>query len=116
MSTSLDTPITLTTSTKIAALDPAGNFTTQEILGLIPGGLDANGTLNLSGETLSGVWANLANSVVVPDLSYFGFVKPGSGIKAGGMYWWDGHSGGGELILESSARIAIAPGLNGEYK
>lgn len=82
---------------------------------------DDFGTINLGNVTIgSGAFYEATTSVILPgqdgsggdQYSYFGWVDDTGADKAG-LYWWDSHSGGGELIIDSSARIALAPGING---
>lgn len=72
--------------------------------------LSASGQLNFTSTTPSGL-GSITRGIYLGDLEYFGMLKA-DGSKMGGLYGWEAHSGGGETILDSSGRIAIAPAIH----
>lgn len=74
------------------------------------------GRLNLSGTTLSGTGWNgngVADGIFLGDLQNLGFARPDGGAM-GSIYGWYNHdSDGGEFLMESTHRIALAQGENG---
>ena len=71
---------------------------------------DIAGRLVTDNLTPSG-FGSATKGIYVGDLQFFGMLKT-NGQKMGGLYGWEAHSGGGEVILDSASRIAIAPGAH----
>ena len=74
--------------------------------------LNVSGTLQMSTAVPAGQFAGVGGHITLDDLKFITWLDA-QGSKLSGIYHVSQHSGGGELIIESTARIALAPGLNG---